>query len=250
MNMLALVLCCGLGSPGCVHTTHEVALSPLSVESLERSDDGESPLRATFQAQSGVASGHVEWAATCERTVVESARTQTVVETRPSRAAGAAVAGSAGPFLGAAMLFAMDDALGDGICKAIPSEDRGDESCSPSDPKPAILGVMAAALVITGVTLLLVQPTKTPGPIAIAPPAPPRVLAEDVPCDTGVAAGLRIARYQAETRVAATSTYGAGNFELPLPPGLTGSLVLVLDAVPPNTQLLRQGDVLGRTEAR
>jgi hypothetical protein len=236
----------------------EVALPPLTYQRLERGGAEVSPVRATLQMEGNIARGHVEWAATCERMVIEQPRTQAVVETRPSRPLGAAAAVGAGILGTAALTVAMAQAMGEGMCDALaegfPSDDPAptgdpDAGCHESHTAVAVMGVSAVALLITGIAVLATKPSVEPGAVSLGAPTPPRPVGENVACDTTVLTGLGVALYRGEERIAAASSDSSGNFALALPSALTGSLDLVVDVVPPNATLVRQGDVLGRWDA-
>jgi hypothetical protein len=237
-----------LGGSGCMHVTREESLPALSSESVERGD--ESPVQALLEVDAGIARGHVEWAPTCERTVVEQARTRTVEETRPSKAAGSLAVVGAGLAAATALGFVVGQAMGDAFCQglegAYPIDDPEPvpQDCHHTNGGAIALGLTAVALGITGIALLSVPPSTTQGPVSVGPPAPPRVVAQDVTCETGPVAGLAVALYHDEERIAATTTDETGNFVLHVPAEPSRPLVLVVDKVLPNSKLLHQGDVL------
>ena len=232
----------------------EVELPPLMYQRLERGGAEVSPLRATLQMEGNVARGHVQWASTCERMVVEQPRTQAVVQTEPVRPLGVAAVVAAGILGSAALATTVIQAGNQFGCAVsdIPEDEqpRSPTDCQESHTAAAVLGVTAAVLLVTGIAVLTTKPSVAPGAISLGAPTPPRPVAENVACDTSVVAGLGVALYRGEERIAAATSDESGNFALELPPALSGSLDLVADVVPPGATLVRQGDVLGRWDAR
>ena len=246
-------VCVVLGAAGCVNTTREVSLPPQTVLSLERGDREVSPVSAPLRVDGDIATGKVEWATTCRWTLVERTRIQTTIETRGSKAGGVVAAVGAGVLGTSAVAWFLGNATGGATCAALSSIPLNDSEpssndCAPSETGPAILGVASLVLLATSVALLASKPTTTPGPVSIGPPGPPRLVADNVACSSGAVAGLGVALYRREERIAATTTDEAGTFKLRLPAGLSGSLVLVVDQLPRDATLLHRGDVLARVE--
>jgi hypothetical protein len=237
--------------PACMSNVKaDYPMLPVEQEIVLGSEVGASALVSefTFDTEAQRIEGHVAWADSCRRAVVERARAREVTRDVPNRETGIATGVAAfGTGLASAGLFAHLDAFSpDQACQ---TNDAGETSCS-SSPRGAATGLAvllagaAVALATTSILTLHAKESVRDDGEVLGPPSDPRVLETGVACGSGPVEGLAVGVYRAERRVAGSTTNENGDVSLPLPEGLTGPLRVIADSIAWRHPLVARGEVL------
>lgn len=250
-NLVGLLSLLGLPA-ACMRTvTTEYPLPPLQEEVLLPSAQGDSALVTEFSVDEGARSvtGHVAWAASCRRALVERSRMREVKRSVPNGSgAVAAGVGAVSTGVAAGVLFGHLDAFS--AEETCDTDANGDTSCSSPREGAAALGVVLAGTAI-GLTAATIATMRAKSSVRgdreiTAQPGAPRVVASDVACGADPIEGLGVAVYRAQERVAASTTDADGNVRLRLPEWLSGPVIVVADSVPWSYSLVGQNELLAR----
>jgi len=247
-NVVVCLACAA--SFGCMQTIAETRSLPPSQETvlLPPAPGGGSALRLRFEREGDFIGGHVTWAATCRRALVAYPRSETRTRSVPN-GPGAFAAGMAGVGAGTAgtlLLAHRDEFSAKQTCDV---DCEGNETCS-SPREDATAGGLALvgtgiALATASIVTLASKPTTTSIDVTRGPALPPRILEDGVACGDGAVAGLGLALYRENERVAAATTdeEGAVGFSVP---GWSGEpLSLKVERVPSGSRTLARGQSLG-----
>jgi hypothetical protein len=249
VNLVAAALLCVLPT-GCVRTvTADFPLPPLEENSLLGAATGDSVLTSQFELDGGGRSvhGHVAWANSCRRVVVEHVRAREVTRVVPNHTSGVmAGIGAIGAGVASAELFSNMNAFSG--TEACSTDSDGQTSCSSPQDDATVLGLtlagsalaLAAASIATFNTKASVRSDET----VTGPAGEPRIVETGVACGTGAVAGLGVSVYRADERVAASTTDENGDVSLRLPDWLTGPVAVVVDSVPSDYSLVPTGELL------
>ncbi len=231
--------------------TTEYPLPPLQEEVLLGSANGDSALVTEFAVDetARAVTGHVAWADSCRRALVERNRTREVTRKVPNGSAAAAAGlGAVTTGVASAALFANLDTFS--TTETCDTDTNGDTSCSsPREGAAALGAVLAGTAVALGAATIATAGAKRSvlsDQQITAEPGAPRVVASNVECGTGAIEGLGVAVYRAQERVAGSTTDAAGNVTLRLPAWLTGPVTVVADSVPWSYSLVGQNEVLAQ----
>jgi hypothetical protein len=244
-----LVALAGLTTLSCMETLPSTtALPPVREEVWFRSPSGASPIRAAFQVTEGVARGHLDWAANCERVLLVRAREQELEETKPNYEAGlVAGMGALGAAAGGAALFGNLDQFS--TKEACHTDEEGDVSCSSPRDDATVGGVLLVAtaigLTVASIATVTSSSSTTYGEVRTGEIRERRVLAENAACGQGAVAGVALSLYLAEERIAASVTDEHGNVAFSLPANVTGTLTVKVDSAPRGYGVVKPGQAVG-----
>lgn len=176
--------------------------------------------------------GHVGWADSCRRAVVERGRSRRLTHSVPNREAGVAAGiGALGAGVGSAVFFSHLDAFSrEESCS---TDDGGQSSCgSPRGGATALavlLATTAVALAATSAVTFARHASEQSNEVVLGPPGQPRTVESGVACGRGAVDGLGVLVYQGMKHVAGASSDANGDVLVRLPTGLSGQVTVVAD---------------------
>jgi hypothetical protein len=191
-----------------------------------------SPVTAELTSAGGVVRGHLAWATSCRRVVQVRERSQEVTHRKPAYETVPlnGITGLGAGLGGVELLKNRDQFSTRETCED--NEDGTTDCASPRD-RVTGLGVSLVGYAIVAVSAAVVtaasRSSSEAGPVQVGATRQTGVLAEGVPCGEGPLAGLGVALYRADERIAGATVDGGGNVAFELPRGVAGPLTLVAD---------------------
>jgi len=237
---------------GCATTTREYVTRSTGEETviLESSKNLPSAM-GDFAYEQGVVRGHVGWTYDCRQAVVNKQITE-VVETRKPNKRAAVAATFIGLAIGAGSVALLSQASTFSDQQECSTDSDGNYTCtSPRGLAYAVgaLGIATSmASVGAGVATFGMKPTASVVDSETAPPVVSRVLQENTACGSRPIEGLGLSLLRVGQQVALSSTNANGDVAFAVPPNVTGSLAIVVDAVPAPISAIHKGDVIGSVQ--
>jgi len=237
---------------GCATTTREYVTRSTGEETviLESSKNLPSAM-GDFAYEQGVVRGHVGWTYDCRQAVVNKQITE-VTETRKPNKKAAFAATFIGLAVGAGSVALLSQASTFSDEKECSTDINGNHTCT--SPRDWVYTVGTVGLLTSVATLGGAVGTygmKTTASIVdteTAPPVVSRVLQENTACGSRPIEGLGLSLLRVGQQVALSSTNANGDVAFAVPPNVTGSLTIVVDAVPAPISAIHKGDVIGSVQ--
>lgn len=237
---------------GCMTTVQRVeTVSDGTRTVMKGPDSGTSAVEAELRYDHGIIRGQLSWANRCHRAVEELSHEDVIEERKPNHghAVGALFVGSLAA-AGSIALLSNRKSFSD--VETCSTDSDGHDSCSSPRSNATAVGVIGflGSLLLAGGAIGTFG-AKTTSRTVDELPLPPRLVRSDkavVPCGEGSIANLNLALQFGQERLSSTVSTAEGQFALIVPERTSGILSVIVEAVPPELDMIRPFAVVGSIE--